>query len=306
MAVVLSIILVVLLPVVVVQSWLLINLQDQQRRMHGRLDGVATMAARARTAARPQTAVAPAAPAALPPLAVADARKAPEFDLPTLAATLTSLEDLLSRGKPILLGFTDPRCGPCYELLPDIAGWQRIYADQLTVALISGGSVEHNQAMTAEYGFEPRTILLQREREVAEAYQIEMAPAALVIRPDGTIERETVYGVGRVRQLVADTLDLMLPAPNPVVQEIQRVTLGQRVPALRRPDLDGVPIDLEALGETVMLVFWSPGCTHCQEVLPAMRAWEAQVRRPSPDRGDRGADWIEQRGRLALADDPGR
>jgi thiol-disulfide isomerase/thioredoxin len=256
----------------VLLSWLLFNLRDQQRRMHSRLDAAATMAARARAAARPPGSVGSATPT---PLAAPDARKAPDFDLPTLAATLTSLEDLLSRGKPVLLGFTDPRCGPCYELLPDIAGWQRIYADRLTVALISGGSVEQNQAMTAEYGFEPRTILLQREREVAEAYQIEMAPAALVVRPDGTIERDTVYGVGRVRQLAAETLGLMLPDANAIPQEVQAVTLGQRVPDLRRPDLDGVPIDLGALGETAMLVFWSPGCTHCQEILPAIRAWEA-------------------------------
>ena len=280
MAVALSIILVVMLPVVVVQSWLLFNLRDQQRRMHSRLDGAATMAARARAAARPHGSASPPGPTAPMPLPAADARKAPDFDLPTLAATLTSLDDLLSRGQPVLLSFTDPRCGPCYELLPDIAGWQRIYADRLTVALISGGSVEHNQAMTAEYGFEPRTILLQHEREVAEAYQIEMAPAALVIRPDGTIERETVYGVGRVRQLVAETLGLMLPEANPIAQEIQTVTLGQRVPAFRRPDLDGVPIDLDALGETAMLVFWSPGCTHCQELLPAIRAWASQAGGP--------------------------
>ena len=64
MAVVLSIILVVLLPVVVLQSWLLFNLRDQQRRMHGRLDAAATMAARARAAARSQGAAAPP----LPPL----------------------------------------------------------------------------------------------------------------------------------------------------------------------------------------------------------------------------------------------
>ena len=86
-----------------------------------------------------------------------------------------------------------------------------------------------------------------------------MVPAALVIRPDGTIERDTgrdtVYGVGRVRQLVAEILALMLPDTQPIATEIQTVTLGQHVPALRHPDLDGVPIDLEALGETAMLVF---------------------------------------------------
>ncbi len=272
MAVALWIFLVVMVPVVVIQGWLLLNLRGQQSRLHGRLDGVASLAAQARTAARPHSPATPPPPAA----AAAEVVQAPDFDLPTLANTLTSLEDLLSRGKPVLLGFTDPRCGPCYELLPDFAGWQRIYADRLTVALISGQAVEQNRAMTAEYEFEPRTILIQREHEVAEAYNVQMAPAALVIRPDGTIGREMVYGAHRVRELVADTLGLVLPGKDAPAQEIQTVSLGQRVPTIRRPDLDGVPIDLDSLGETAMLVFWSPGCTHCQEVLPAIRAWEAQ------------------------------
>ena len=224
--------------------------------------------------------------------------KAPDFDLPTLANTLTSLEDLLSRGQARAPGLHRPRCGPCYELLPDFAGWQRVYAGRLTVALISGESIEHNQAMTAEYGFEPRTILVQRENEVATAYNIEMAPAALVIRPDGAIGRETVYGAHRVRELVADTLGVVLPGKVVPAQEIQSVSLGQRVPAIRRPDLDGVPIELESLGETAMLVFWSPGCTHCQEVLPAIRAWEAQPGGPRLVDCDRRTNRVEQRGRL--------
>ena len=45
---------------------------------------------------------------------------------------------------------------------------------------------------------------------------------------------------------------------------------------LRRPDLDGNMIDLgERRAEPTVLLFWSPGCSHCRELLPAMREWDA-------------------------------
>ncbi len=279
MAVALSIVLALLIPVITIQGWLVVNLLGRQRRVHGRVDVVAERAARSRAVPTSTTdgaeTLAPNGedPAVTAPILV----PAPDFALPSLAGVPTSLADLRSRGKPIILGFTDPRCGPCYELLPDIAGWQRVYADELTVALISGGPPEHNRAMTAEYGIDPRTILLQTERDLAVAYRIDMAPAAVLIRTDGTAE-PAVFGSGRVRQLVADTLGLRLP-PEPDWL-IDAVGLGHRVPPLRRPDLDGDPIDLGSPGETTLLVFWSPGCTHCQDLLPAMRAWDADPAGP--------------------------
>ena len=35
------------------------------------------------------------------------------------------------------------------------------------------------------------------------------------------------------------------------------------------------PVDLAALGEEAVLVFWNPGCGHCRAMEPALRAWAA-------------------------------
>jgi thiol-disulfide isomerase/thioredoxin len=189
----------------------------------------------------------------------------------------TSVNALLARGKPLLLVITDPRCGPCYELLPDVAGWQRVYGDRLSIALVSTGDPGTNQAMTAEYGIHP--VLLQRERELIEAYKLVQAPAAVLISPDGRIEGEARYGTWAIRQLVADTLGLVMPPP-PVLAN-RAVGVGEAVPSLRRPDLDGNVIDLGASrGATTLVLFWNPGCSHCQELLPDVRAFEAQQFRP--------------------------
>ncbi len=199
---------------------------------------------------------------------------APPFELPSITGTMTSLSRLLAAGKPLLLFFTDPRCSPCYALLPDIGGWQRVYGDRLSIALVSGGAPEANRAMTAEYGIAPGTVLLQQgEHEVADAYGVNMMPSAVVIRPDGRRSGEVVYGTQALRQLVADTLGLALPdAPD---HQVDKLRVGDRVPALIRPDLDGQAVSLgEARGESTLLLFWSPGCSHCQDLLTDMKAWE--------------------------------
>ena len=50
---------------------------------------------------------------------------APAFALPALDGSTVSLDDLLAAGRPALLVFSDPGCGPCQELAPDVADWQR-------------------------------------------------------------------------------------------------------------------------------------------------------------------------------------
>ncbi len=46
-------------------------------------------------------------------------------------------------------------------------------------------------------------------------------------------------------------------------------------PSIRRADLLGNVVDLAAYqGEPVLLLFWSPGCGHCQALLPHILAYE--------------------------------
>jgi peroxiredoxin len=196
---------------------------------------------------------------------------APPFELAELSGGRVKLAALLAPGKPLLLVFTDTRCGPCYELLPDIAGWQRVYGDRLTIALVSSGAPESNRAMTGEYGIEQ--VLLQESDELVVAFGLVQAPAAVLIQPDGRVSDGPRYGAMAVRKLVADALGLVLPeAP---AREVTAVGVGQAAPTIRRPDLAGNVIDFHALrGAPTLVLFWSPGCSHCQDVLPEIKAFE--------------------------------
>ena len=71
---------------------------------------------------------------------------------------------------------------------------------------------------------------------------------------------------------VAGTNLADLPAP---ALDIQVVSRGEPAPRIRRPDLEGNIIDLSAFqGEPILLIFWSPGCGYCEELLPHILAFE--------------------------------
>ncbi|HEU4421785.1 MAG TPA: MauE/DoxX family redox-associated membrane protein [Pilimelia sp.] len=52
--------------------------------------------------------------------------------------------------------------------------------------------------------------------------------------------------------------------------------VGDGAPAVRLPDLDGTEVDLaDFRGAPMVLLFWSPSCGFCQQMLPDLKAWEA-------------------------------
>lgn len=257
----------ILVVALLAQGWLLVQARAQQDRVRARIDILSTrITARSFLPARPSSEHNPLV-----------GKRAPEMALATLYGEIRSLRSLLSPAGPLMLVFVEPRCGPCYELLPDIAGWQRVYGDRLSIALISAGDPQQNFAMTAEYGIEP--VLLQRELELVSAFELAQAPAAILIESDGVISAGPSYGVFSIRQLVAETLGLALPEP-PILEQ-QTVSIGVMAPSIRRPDLSGSLIDFAAFrGVPTLLLFWNPGCSHCQELRPMVRTLEQLPKRP--------------------------
>jgi peroxiredoxin/uncharacterized membrane protein YphA (DoxX/SURF4 family) len=184
--------------------------------------------------------------------------QAPGFSLPTLAGGAASLDDLRARGRPVLLLFVDPRCGPCGEMLPDVAAWQREHGDRMTIALVSRGKVDANLRKFG--GLDAVEVLLQREDEVADAFGVRATPSAVLVRADGRFgaiveRREEIAG------LVAR-----------VAAEPRALATGDQAPAVSLQDVEGRTVTLDAfLGRRTALLFWSPTCTHCRTLLPRLR-----------------------------------
>jgi peroxiredoxin len=179
--------------VVAAQSWFSWQLLRQNGRLLARLEAV-----EARLGSRPDL-----APSGLPINSAA-----PPFALPGVDGGTLTLEHLLTYGRPVALVFSDPGCGPCTALLPEIGAWQRSCEDRITVAVISRGSSEGHRAIVAEH--RTRHIGLQLDREVAEAYGAHGTPSAVLVGRDGRTASRLAVGRAAILELVGPYLS---PAP---------------------------------------------------------------------------------------------
>src|SRR2546430_4319204 len=87
---------------------------------------------------------------------------APSFRLPRLDGGLRSLEEL--RGNRVLLVFSDPHCGPCNALAPELEKFHRANP-QISVVMISRGEPKENRAKVKEHGL-TFDVLLQQQWEI--------------------------------------------------------------------------------------------------------------------------------------------
>jgi methylamine dehydrogenase accessory protein MauD len=238
-----------------------------------------------------------AAHATVPALGLPIGSAAPKFGLPRVDGELVTLEALRAGGKPVVLLFTDPDCGACLALLPEVALWQRQYAGKVSMALISGGTHEANRAKAVE--FKLAQVLVQKRHEVGEAYWYAGTPSAVVVDTDGRIATPLVAGADAVRslleQMVSDPPLLAIGAgTNEHVLHVtnghhhatpsQAPRVGEPAPAFALPDLTGNTVNLLASfrGRDTFVLFWNPECGFCQRMLPDLHAWEQQRRAGAP------------------------
>lgn len=127
--------------------------------------------------------------------------RAPQFRLQRLDRGWTSLDDLLSDQRAALLVFTDPDCASCGELLPDIARWQQLDLDHVTIAVVSRGAPRANRSEAERHNLQH--LLLQVDREVASAFGVHVTPGAVIVAPDGRVGSTVALGVRAIRALAA-------------------------------------------------------------------------------------------------------
>ena len=190
---------------------------------------------------------------------------APDFELDDVHGRRRSLSSLLAEARPLLLVFSAAGCVPCESLLPELAGWRRVYRDRLTIALIARGERDRNERTAREYGLD-LVLLDERGEQAADAYKAHGTPMAVLVAPDGTIASQTVAGTGEIATLIAH-------ATRPVSDATARI--GELAPSLILDDLAGNPVPLVDLyGEPVVALFWSPTCAYSRQMLPILHAFE--------------------------------
>src|SRR5262245_21144211 len=94
---------------------------------------------------------------------------APSFSLPSIGGKQVALKDLLSHGKSVLLLFVSPNCVPCESVLSAVKDWQREYKSELTIVLLSKGSLDDNRERMSKY--DAQNLLLLGETSVTDHYR---------------------------------------------------------------------------------------------------------------------------------------
>src|SRR5215203_5133906 len=279
------------------QGWFLLHLLRQNGRLLVRLEAVEASIATGGSVVAPSQNGTPVRQAEGLPVG----SEAPDFNLSGLHGETLTLEALRSSDKPVMALFTDPGCGPCNAMPPDVGRWQEEHAQKLTLALISRGEVEENKTKAQEHAL--KNVLLQKDWEVSESYEVEGTPSAVLISTDGKIASPVAGGAEGIRNLLAyavgERAQLPMhsrqpqaqgqPCPNcgkvhaaaPTVEAAQKV--GEEAPEVKLPDLEGNTVELaDFRGEETLMLFWNPGCGFCQQMLPDLKEWEVASHEDAP------------------------
>jgi peroxiredoxin len=292
----------VLLGVLIAQWWFLAHLLRQNGRLLVRLEAVEQRLASGEGAAAPG---AEEAPAAQPEAGLPIGAEAPAFSLRGLYGETLTLDALRARGKPVVLLFTDPNCGPCMSLLPEIGAWQQERAENVTISFISRGTPEENRAKSSEHGL--TSVLLQRDWEISEAYRVAGTPSAVIVEPDGRVGSPVSAGPDAIRSLLTRTVGepAQLPVhpqqaqgePCPNCGKVHAengqagaqqavpagLKIGEPAPPLKLPNLKGKGVNLAAFrGKKTLVLFWNPGCGFCSQMLDDLKRWEADPPQGAP------------------------
>jgi peroxiredoxin len=261
-----------LLPVVLALGWAVINLLQQNGRLLVRIEALEQKLGQP--------------PAAVPAgLQVGD--PAPDFAIPDLDGETVTLERLTAPGKPVLLLFTAAHCEPCTALVPEIGRWQGEHGDALTIVVVT--TRQEDEAPMPE--FELNRVLVQENTEVSAAYHAWATPSAVVVTPQASIASSLAAGPDQIRKLVdewASGVPLTVVSGNGEVNSSRQsgagFQVGEALPSLKLSDLSGETIDLAELkGTATVLLFWSPQCGYCQQMLPDLKACEADHRASDPN-----------------------
>jgi thiol-disulfide isomerase/thioredoxin/uncharacterized membrane protein YphA (DoxX/SURF4 family) len=225
-----------------------------------------------------------------PSSSIPRANVAPAFDLATVDGERMTLEGLLAPGKPTMLMFADPGCGPCAALTPDIAEWQARFGNEITMAVISRGTLESNQDKFVAKGV--GRIGLQEEWEVFKAYEVRGTPSAVLVDADGIIRQPYATGRDNIRSLVSRTVSPEQPTapPSPtglnpgddpladILRKAEGPELGSGSSRLPLPTIDGEFLSLDDFrGQKTAVVFWNVTCGFCQRMLPDLKEIEEEA-----------------------------
>ncbi|HST41251.1 MAG TPA: TlpA disulfide reductase family protein [Conexibacter sp.] len=217
--------------------------------------------------------------------AAADAEPAPVASVEDLVLAAANgapvaVGELAQDGRPLLLVFSDPACGPCRALVPDVAAWQREEAGA-KVVLVSRGAASDALAHAQEHGVE--RLLLDPGNAVADALSVIGTPSAVLLDAAGALHAP-VAGAAAIRELVAavrggdaDAAPLLAIHHVAASDSDDDSAVGRPAPSIDLPGLDGPVRSADLAGRETLVLFWNPACGYCERMRDDLRALDRRA-----------------------------
>lgn len=208
----------------------------------------------------------------MPEIGLAPGSPAPFFAATSIGDEQISTESLARSGKPTLLLFTSPHCGPCAALMPSVAEWQREQGDRLTIVVASSGSAGDVRDEAERYALE--LVLHDEDSRLSELFGTNGTPSAVLLTPEATIGSWVAAGSEWIEQLVEQALE---------GEDEGGLPVGAEAPTLELPSLTGERMSLASLeGKDTVVLFWNPDCSFCRSMHDDVLAWEASANGITP------------------------
>jgi peroxiredoxin len=129
---------------------------------------------------------------------------APIFTLPDMHGQNVSLKDF--RGRQVLLIFSDPHCGPCNQVAPELARFHRQHGNNgLSMIMVGRGDIEENRKKTEQFGVN-FPVLIQEKWRLSKEYGIFSTPVAFLIDAEGVITKDVAIGPDAIMVLAEEGL----------------------------------------------------------------------------------------------------
>jgi len=131
---------------------------------------------------------------------------APSFSLPDIYGKTISLDEY--RGRPVLLVFSDPHCGPCDELAPKLARFEHKHRNNgLSLVMIGRDDPAENRKKAEEHGIK-FPVVVQGKWKVSKDYGIFATPVAFLVNGNGVIAKDVAIGPDPILALAEEGLRL--------------------------------------------------------------------------------------------------
>ena len=116
-------------------------------------------------------------------------REAPEWEADDHRGARVCSANL--RGRPLLLVFAEPNCGPCQQLMPELKSFADRHREDLSVVVVGAADDRVNRQMADRYLLDS-PVVSQVDRSLASLFNVSATPFIYFIDSQGVVREKGI------------------------------------------------------------------------------------------------------------------